>query len=117
MAMMVFRNCIALSLALMAAPLSANAQAARTSAVANPAMAAAVSPTSVLRWTCVSRAVIEIAPVSYDTAGAPSGWVVVHRVKGEIIASERVSDLDVRKLSRLPCGAPDSDLGGVAVIG
>lgn len=76
-----------------------------------------MSPTSAMRWTCVSRAVIEIAPVSYDTAGAPSGWVMVHRIKGEIIASERVSDLDVQKLSRLPCGAPDSELGGVAVIG
>jgi len=69
------------------------------------------------KWTCVSRATIEIAPVSYDTRGQASAWVMVHRDHGEIIASERVDAREVEQLRRMPCGAPDSDLGGVAMVG
>jgi hypothetical protein len=69
------------------------------------------------KWTCASRATIEIAPVSYDTRGRASAWVMVHRDHGEIIASERVDSREVEQLRRLPCGTPDSDLGGVALLG
>ncbi|MFT3725560.1 MAG: hypothetical protein QM773_18475 [Hyphomonadaceae bacterium] len=48
---------------------------------------------------------VELAPVSHDTAGRPSEWVMVHRVKGEIIAAERVSAADVAQIRAMPCGA------------
>jgi hypothetical protein len=69
------------------------------------------------KWTCVSRATVEIAPVSHDTRGRAEAWVLVHRANGEIIASERVDAREVEQLRRLPCGTPDSDLGGVALVG
>jgi hypothetical protein len=109
------RNCITVAgvLALiLAAPSGALAQGAKgTSAMTKPAASSAAATS----WTCVSRANVEIAPVSFDTAGEPATWVVVHRINGEVIASERVSPVEVQKLRRLPCGTPDSDLGGVAV--
>lgn len=55
-------------------------------------------------WTC-PFAVVEIAPVSHDTAGRPSEWVMVHRVKGEIVAAERVSANVVAQIRAVPCGA------------
>jgi len=97
-----------------AAPIAAEAQAANPAVMKPAALAAAPGAD---KWTCVSRAVVEIAPVSYDTAGQPSGWVRVHRVQGEIVAAERVSRLEVDQFRRLPCGTPDSDLGGVARVG
>jgi hypothetical protein len=97
------------------APFAAEAQMAKASTVKSVAIAA--SPGGADKWTCVSRAVVEIAPVSYDTTGSPSGWVRVHRVQGDIVAAERVSRLEIDQLRRLPCGTPDSDLGGVARVG
>lgn len=73
------------------------------------------SSVAATRWTCVSRAVVEIAPVSFDTRGEPSGWVMVHRVNGEVTAAERVDGKEVEQLRRLPCGTPDSYMGGVLV--
>ncbi len=67
------------------------------------------------RWTCVSKAMVEIAPVSYDTSGEATAWVRVYRVKGEIVAAERIDARQVEELRRLPCGAPDSEDGGVQV--
>lgn len=99
----------------MGASTTAAAQSPRAS-TARPA-AIAATPGGMDRWTCVSRAVVEIAPVSYDTAGAPTGWVRVHRIQGEIVAAERVSRLEIDQLRRLPCGTPDSELGGVALVG
>ena len=105
---------VAAALALIvAAPSGALAQAAKKSVLTKPAASSATAAS----WTCVSRANVEIAPVSFDTAGEPSTWVVVHRINGEVIAAERVSAVEVQKLRRLPCGTPDSDLGGVAVVG
>ena len=99
---------IAGALALMCAvPSGAVAQAAK--AIAKPAASSSAS----MSWTCVSRSNVEIAPVSFDTFGEPSAWVVVHRVDGEVTAAERVSPAEVQKLRRLPCGTRDSDLGGV----
>jgi hypothetical protein len=69
------------------------------------------------KWTCVSTATVELAPVSYDARGMASAWVMVYRDKGEIVAAERVSSKDAEQLRRLPCGTPDSDLGGVALVG
>ena len=96
------------------APVAAEAQKAKSPA---GVQSAAASSTATTRWTCVSRAVVEIAPVSFDTTGEPSGWVMVHRVNGEIIAAERVSGNEVNQLRRLPCGTPDSDMGGIALVG
>lgn len=55
--------------------------------------------------TACATGLIEIAPVSFDTAGRPDAWVVVHRVNGEIVASQRVSSNEIEKLNRAPCGA------------
>lgn len=101
--------------AALALPLAAEAQTAKSSAGMKQASAA--SSTSTARWTCVSRAVVEIAPVSFDTSGEPSGWVMVQRINGEVIAAERVSGKQVDQLRRLPCGTPDSDMGGIALVG
>jgi hypothetical protein len=110
-------NCITAAGALaltLATPCGALAQAAQTkSAMVKPAASSAAAAS----WTCVSRANVEIAPVSFDTAGEPSTWVVVHRIDGEVIAAERVSAVEAQKLRRLPCGTPDSDLGGVERVG
>ncbi len=65
----------------------------------------------------MSRTTVEISPVSYDTRGMASAWVMVQRDKGEIVAAERVSIGEVEQLRRLPCGTPESDLGGIALIG
>jgi hypothetical protein len=116
MAMALFRKCITVAgaLALMwAAPAGALAQAANAKLAAKPA----ASSSAATSWTCVSRANVEIAPVSFDTTGEPAAWVVVHRIGGEVIAAERVGAVEVQKLRRLPCGTPDSDLGGVARVG
>lgn len=102
------------ALALIALPLAAEAQTAKS---AGMKQASAASSTSTARWTCVSRAVVEIAPVSFDTTGEPSGYVMVQRVNGEVIAAERVSSKQVDQLRRLPCGTPDSDMGGIALVG
>ena len=117
MTMSLARNCITVAgtLALiLAAPSGALAQAAKGKSVLAKPAASSAAATS---WTCVSRANVEIAPVSFDTAGEPAAWVVVHRINGEVTAAERVSPAEVQKLRRLPCGTPDSDLGGVAVVG
>jgi hypothetical protein len=118
MSMSLARNCITVAGALaliLAAHSSAMAQAPNgKSAVVKPVTGGSAGATS---WTCVSRANVEIAPVSFDTAGEPATWVLVHRIDGEVIAAERVSVMEVQKLRRLPCGTPDSDLGGVARVG
>jgi len=114
MAMAGFSNCVTVAgvLALFAfAPSGAVAQA--KAKLVKPAASSAASAS----WTCMSRTNVEIAPVSFDTAGEPAAWVVVHRINGEVTAAERVSPAEVQKLRRLPCGTPDSDLGGVAVVG
>jgi hypothetical protein len=112
--MAVFSNCITVvsALALLGlVPSGAVAQAAQAKMAVKPATASSASTS----WTCVSRANVEIAPVSFDTAGEPAAFVVVHRIDGEVIAAERVTPAEVQKLRRLPCGTPDSDLRGVAV--
>lgn len=53
-------------------------------------------------WTC-PFSVVEIAPVSHDTAGRPTEWVMVQRVKGEVVAAERVSEKEVAQIRAMPC--------------
>ncbi len=65
---------------------------------------ASVQPIAASATACAAG-LIEIAPVSFDTAGRPDVWVVVHRVNGEVVAAERVSPSEVEKVSRAPCGA------------
>lgn len=68
---------------------------------AKPAAAAAT-------FTC-AFSVIELAPVSEDTNGRPTAWVMVHRVNGEVVAAERVSPREVEQIRALPCGKkPDA---------
>jgi len=104
--------------ALSAISATAAAQTASSSLVKSASIASPGQKTGLAgKWTCASRATIEIAPVSYDTRGRASAWVMVHRDHGEIIASERVDPREVEQLRRLPCGTRDSDLGGVALLG
>ena len=107
----IFPYVSALALLGLAIP-AAHAQAVRGA----PAPKSQVASTSIGggKWTCVSRQTVEIAPVSFDVRGQPS-WVVVYRVKGEIIASQRVSEREVDQIRRMPCGEPDSEQGGVAI--
>jgi hypothetical protein len=65
---------------------------------------ASVRPIAASATACAAG-LIEIAPVSFDTAGRPDVWVVVHRVNGEVVAAERVSPSEVEKISHAPCGA------------
>lgn len=53
-------------------------------------------------WTC-PFSVVELAPVSEETNGKAQAWVMVHRVNGEIVAAERVSQKDVAQIRALPC--------------
>jgi hypothetical protein len=59
-------------------------------------------PAAASSWSCQAK-VVEIAPVSEDAAGRPTAWVMVHRVKGEIVAAERLSAAEVEQVRRLPC--------------
>ncbi len=59
-------------------------------------------------WKC-AFSVVELAPVSEDTGGRPTAWVMVHRIDGEVVAAERVSLREVEQIRALPCGRkPDS---------
>jgi hypothetical protein len=66
------------------------------------------------KWTCLFRQTVEIAPVSFDVRGQAS-WVVVYRLKGEIIASQRVSERELEQIKRMPCGDANSEYGGIAI--
>ncbi|RYG33067.1 MAG: hypothetical protein EON93_10200 [Burkholderiales bacterium] len=72
----------------------ANAQTAKTMLAAKPAAASA--------WQCQAK-VVEIAPVSQDTNGKATTWVMVHRVGSEVIAAERLNNTEVEQIRRLPC--------------
>jgi hypothetical protein len=104
--------------AFIAMPLASHAQAPASTLVKTASASSPAQKTGLAgKWTCISRATVEIAPVSYDTRGQANAWVTVYRDRGEIIASERVDALEVEQLRRLPCGTPDSNLGGVALVG
>lgn len=72
---------------------AADAQTATKASVAKPAAASS--------WACQTK-IVELAPVSEDTSGR-QGWVMVHRVAGEIVAAERVSAAEVAQIRKLPC--------------
>ncbi|MEZ6031352.1 MAG: hypothetical protein R3C46_16625 [Hyphomonadaceae bacterium] len=65
---------------------------------------ASVKPVAASAATCATG-LIEIAPVSFDTAGRPMAWVVVYRVDGEVVASERVTPREIEDLHQTPCKA------------
>lgn len=65
---------------------------------------ASVQPVAASATAC-AEGLIEIAPVSFDTGGRPSAWVVVYRVDGEVVAAERVSPQEIEQLHRAPCKA------------
>lgn len=109
---------IAAAFAMLSLPLAAQAQTpGNLVKSASISTSGSKQPAPTAKWTCVSTATVELAPVSYDARGMASAWVMVHRDKGEIVAAERVSSKDVEQLRRLPCGTPDSDLGGIALVG
>lgn len=74
---------------------AANAQVKQHASLAS-------KPAAAVSWACTFK-VVELAPVSTDTRGNATGWVMVHRVKGEIIAAERVSEKEVEQIRRMPC--------------
>lgn len=104
--------------ALVVAPATAQTAAAslvKPASIASTMPAPSAPKSAAGKWTCVSRATVEIAPVSFDTTGQATAWVMVHRVKGEIIAAERISQREADELRRMPCGAPNSEQGGVLI--
>lgn len=97
--MTAFKTLVSIS-ALFAA--CAGFQPAAVAQTAKQASLGSAKPATALSWACQSK-VVEIAPVSDDTNGRATAWVMVHRVKGEIIAAERVSEREVEQIRRLPC--------------
>jgi hypothetical protein len=97
------------ALAVAAAPALAQVPVSKPAVVS----AAAASKSAPGRWTCMSRATVEIAPVSFDTTGGAEAWVMVYRVKGEVVAAERIDKREIDRLRASPCG----NQGGVALIG
>lgn len=75
---------------------AANAQTTKQASLNMAKPAAAAS------WACQTK-VVEIAPVSEETNGRPTAWVMVHRVQGEIVAAERLSASEVEQVRRMPC--------------
>ena len=63
-----------------------------------------VKPVLATAMAC-STGLIEIAPVSFDTNGRAEAWVIVYRINGETVASERVSPAEIEQLQRSPCRA------------
>lgn len=72
------------------------------SAQTKQTISVASKPAAAVSWACTAKTV-ELAPVSLDTRGQATAWVMVHRVKGEIIAAERVSEQEVEQIRRMPC--------------
>jgi hypothetical protein len=65
---------------------------------------ASVQPVAASATACTTG-LIEIAPVSFDTGGKATAYVVVHRVNGEVVAAERVTPQEIEQLHRSPCKA------------
>jgi hypothetical protein len=117
--MSVFRNWLAFAAAMgaLALPVAAHAQA-QSSVIQSASIATSGDKSgSAGKWTCMSTATVEIAPVSFDARGLADAWVMVHRAKGEIVAAERIGQKQVEQIRRLPCGTADSDMGGIALVG
>ena len=89
--------------AFLAAALLASAASAQTAGGEARGLVG-VQPVAASAPACAAG-LIEIAPVSFDTAGRPSAWVVVHRVNGQVAAAERVSPEEIARLHRTPCKA------------
>ncbi|MDP3493885.1 MAG: hypothetical protein Q8R82_12285 [Hyphomonadaceae bacterium] len=98
--MTVLRNIISASVLFAACAGFQSAASAQT--VKQASLSTSKSATAASSWACQAK-VVEIAPVSQDTNGRPTAWVMVHRVQGEIIAAERLSASEVEQVRRLPC--------------
>ena len=86
--------------------LAASALSSQAIAQTAPKQASLTSVKPVLASaSACSTGLIEIAPVSFDTKGRAEAFVVVYRINGEIVASERVSPAEVEQLHRSPCRA------------
>ncbi len=91
------------------------ATAGRVAAASVEAPKGATSATGA--WACASSSSFEIAEVSTDVASEKTAYVLIHRVKGEPIASQRLTPAEVESFRRLGC---DSDIAATemaAVIG
>jgi len=80
----------------------AGLQPAANAQTAKQASLSAVKPAAAASWACQTK-VVEIAPVSEESSGRPTAWVMVHRVQGEIVAAERLSAAEVEQVRRMPC--------------
>lgn len=97
--MIVLRTILSVS-ALLAA--SIGFQSAASAQTVKQASLATAKPAAAASWACQFK-VVEIAPVSQDTNGRPTAWVMVYRVQGEVVAAERLSASEVEQVRRLPC--------------
>lgn len=88
--------------AILTAALLAGAASAQTRSVTGGLTS--IQPVAASATACTTG-LIEIAPVSFDAGGKATAWVIVHRVDGEIVASERVTPQEIEKLHRTPCKA------------
>lgn len=114
--MTAFRKILPFAGAILAIGMSvpmAQAQTPHSSLLKPTAMAAKMAAAG--KWTCMSKMTVEIATVSGDVRSQAPSWVLVHRMKGEIIASERVDAHQIEQIRRLPCGTADSEDGGIAI--
>jgi hypothetical protein len=88
--------------AILTAALLVGAASAQTKP--GPRGLAGVQPVAASATACTTG-LIEIAPVSFDTGGKATAYVVVHRVNGEVVAAERVTTQEIEQLHRSPCKA------------
>jgi hypothetical protein len=100
--------------ACLAAPF-ASAQAPSSSRAAGAeATASGVAASSLV---CLAKSGLEVAPVSFDALGKATAWVLVHRVKDEIVASERIGAQEILELRQLRCDPPSEPSQGLALVG
>ncbi len=97
--MTVFKTLISFSVVFAA---SASLQSTAIAQTAKQASLSTAKPAAATSWTCQTK-VVEIAPVSEETSGRATAWVMIHRVQGEIIAAERLSASEVERVRRMPC--------------
>jgi hypothetical protein len=97
---------------ILTAALLAGAASAQTKPTASGL--ARVQPVAASATACTTG-LIEIAPVSFDTGGKATAYVVVHRVNGEVVAAERVTPQEIEQLHRAPCKA--DGWGGAQLAG
>lgn len=68
-------------------------------------------------WACASSSSFEIAEVSSDVASDKTAYVLIHRVKGEPIASQRLTPAEVESFRRMGCDSDIATTEMASVIG